>query len=233
MSKPCKLRLRPIGYGHPGPETLPMQLLAAISLFGETMPQHLSDMLMLGHPDIAVLDSKKAPKGSDGRLMPIGSRAWHTDHTNHAKPPKVTALYAMQLLNSRGDTSFANMQLAHASLAKVKGAEVVSLRTVNKIEDHAYVSAKDRERFSSHQFHPLIRTHPKTGKQGIYLHPGKTERIEDMEPDVSLVIVDNLLDRKISPNVIYRHQWCLGDLVFWDKRGAMHQAHTDYDMQAG
>ncbi|MBT6311887.1 MAG: hypothetical protein HOJ21_01660, partial [Alphaproteobacteria bacterium] len=47
----------------------PTELLAALRLFGETMPQHLSDMLMPGHPEIAVLDSRKAPKGSDGRVM--------------------------------------------------------------------------------------------------------------------------------------------------------------------
>jgi alpha-ketoglutarate-dependent taurine dioxygenase len=211
----------------------PTQLLAALRLFGETMPQHLSDMLMPGHPEIAVLDSRKAPKGLDGRVMPVGSRAWHTDHTNHTKPPKVTALYAVQLPKSSGDTSFANMQLAYARLPEAQRAELAGLRTVNKIEDHGYVNATDRQRFGNHQHHPLIRTHPETGKQGIYLHPGKTERIEGMEPDASRVFVDNLLDQTIGPNVTYRHQWHPGDLVLWDNRGVMHQAHADYDMQAG
>jgi taurine dioxygenase len=211
----------------------PKQLLAALRLFGETMPQHLSDMLMPDHPEIAVLNSRKAPKGSDGHVMPVGSRAWHTDHTNHAKPPKVTALYAVQLPESGGDTSFANMQLAYARLPKAQRAELAGLRTVNKIEDHGYVNAADREHFGNHQLHPLIRTHPETGEPGIYLHPGKTERIEGMEPDASRAFVDNLLDQTIGPNVTYRHQWHPGDLVLWGNRGVMHQAHADYDMQAG
>jgi len=211
----------------------PTELLAALRLFGETMPQHLSDMLMPGHPEIAVLDSRKAPKGSDGRVMPVGSRAWHTDHTNHARPPKVTALYAVQLPKSSGDTSFANMQLAYARLPEAQRAELAGLRTVNKIEDHGYVSEADRARFGNHQFHPLIRTHPETGRQGIYLHPGKTERIEGMEPEASRIFVDSLLDQTIGPDVTYRHQWHPGDLVLWDNRGVMHQAHADYDMQAG
>ena len=211
----------------------PAQLLAGLRLFGQTMPQHLSDMLMPEHPEIAVLDSRKSPVGSDGRAMPVGSRAWHTDHTNHARPPKITALYAVQLPDSGGDTSFANMQLAYARLRGVDRAELVGLRTQNKIEDHAYVSAEDKKRFGSLQSHPLVRTHPETGKQGIYLHPGKTERIEGMEPDASHAFVDDLLNRTIGPDVTYRHQWRPGDLLLWDNRGVMHQAHADYDMQAG
>lgn len=211
----------------------PAQLLTAVRLFGNLMPQHLSDMLMPEHPEIAVLDSRKAPKGQDGRAVPVGSRAWHTDHTNHAKPPKITALYAVQLPASGGDTSFANMQLAYARLPDADQAKLVGLRTVNKIEDHAYVSDEDRQRFGGQQLHPLIRTHPETGKQGIYLHPGKTERIEGMEKDASRVFVDSLLDRTIGPDVIYRHKWRQGDLVFWDNRGVLHRAHADYDLEAG
>jgi taurine dioxygenase len=211
----------------------PAQLLAALQLFGNVMPQHLTDMLMPEHPEIAVLDSRNVPAGPDGRVMPVGSRAWHTDHTNHARPPKATALYAVKLPESGGDTSFANMQLAYARLPDTDRAELAGLRTVNKIEDHSYVSAEDRKRFGGHQLHPLIRTHPDTGKRGIYLHPGKTERIEGMEPDASRTFVDSLLDRTIGPDVTYRHKWRAGDLVLWDNRGVMHQAHADYDMQAG
>ena len=62
----------------------PAQLLAALRLFGETMEQHLSDMLMEDHPEIAVLDSRTSPKDNEGNAHPLGSRDWHTDHTNHA-----------------------------------------------------------------------------------------------------------------------------------------------------
>lgn len=211
----------------------PAKLLQALRRFGNTMPQHLSDMLMPEHPEIAVLDSRKSPAGSDGRVMPVGSRAWHTDHTNHARPPKITALYAVRLPESGGDTSFANMQLAYDRLPDADRAELDPLRTVNKIEDHGYVSAEDRARFGAHQLHPLIRTHPDTGKKAIYLHPGKTERIEGMEKDASLAFVDRLLDRTIGPDVTYRHAWRPGDLILWDNRGVMHRAHADYDLEAG
>ena len=80
----------------------PAQLLVAMRLFGDTMEQHLSEMLMDDHPEIAVLDSRTSPVDADGQAMPLGSRDWHTDHTNHVRPPKMTALYAVALPKSGG-----------------------------------------------------------------------------------------------------------------------------------
>ncbi|MEL0003558.1 MAG: TauD/TfdA family dioxygenase, partial [Rhodospirillales bacterium] len=211
----------------------PAQLVATVQMFGEIMPQHLSEMLMPEHPDIAVLDSRNVQPGPDGRIMPVGSRAWHTDHTNHAMPPKFTVLYAVSLPQTGGDTSFANMQRAYARLTDNERKELVNLRTLNKIEDHSYVSDADRSRFGERQSHPLIRTHPDTGRKGIYLHPGKTESIEGMTPEDSRVFVDQLLDKTIGPEVIYRHHWLTGDLIIWDNRGVSHRAHADYDLSAG
>ncbi len=151
----------------------PAQYLAAMRLFGETMEQHLSDMLMDEHPEIAVLDSRETPVGPDGRAAALGSRDWHTDHTNHARPPKVTALYAIALPKSGGGTKFANMQRAYDALPKAMRNELAALKTVNKIEDHDYVTAADKKRFGAHQIHPLIRTHPVTGRKALYFHPGK------------------------------------------------------------
>ena len=82
------------------------QYLAAVRLFGNTMPQHLTDWLMPEHPEIAVLDSRNIPADADGVVKQPGSRDWHTDSTNFAKPPKITALYAISLPSSGGDTGF-------------------------------------------------------------------------------------------------------------------------------
>ena len=211
----------------------PDQLVASVRMFGEIMPQHLTEMLMPEHPDIAVLDSRNVQPGPDGKSMPVGSRAWHTDHTNHAMPPKFTVLYAVNLPETGGDTSFANMQRAYGLLSEDERKELVNLRTLNKIEDHSYVSDEDRSRFGERQSHPLIRTHPDTGRQGIYLHPGKTECIEGMTPEASRIFVDQLLDKTIVSEVIYRHRWLPGDLIIWDNRGVSHRAHADYDLKIG
>jgi len=211
----------------------PAQYLAAVRLFGETMEQHLSDMLMDAHPEIAVLDSRQTMPGPDGRVATLGSRDWHTDHTNHARPPKITALHAISLPRSGGDTNFANMQRAYAALPKAMREELASLKTVNKIEDHDYVTTEAKKKFGAHQIHPLVRTHPVTGRKALYFHPGKTERIEGMGHDESLVFLDDLLDRIIQPAVTYRHQWRVGDMLLVDNRAGLHIAIDDYHHAEG
>lgn len=207
----------------------PAQYLSAIRLFGETMEQHLSDLLMDDHPEIAVLDSRNSDVGADGRGIPLGSKDWHTDHTNHAKPPKMTAMYAIALPRGGGDTGFANMCMAYDALPDEEKAKIEGLKTVNRIEDNSYVSDAHKEQFGAAQIHPLVRTHPVTGKKAIYIHPGKTERIEGMDLDDSKAFVDRLMARAIQPQITYRHQWQLGDMVIWDNRAVSHIAYRDYD----
>ena len=213
----------------------PKSYLDAARLFGDLMPQHLTNLLMADHPEIAVLDSRKADKDKAGKAIPTGSRAWHTDHTNHARPPKVTMLYVVKLPSQGGDTSFANMQAAYEGLPEDEQADLAPMVTVNVIEqDTGAVSEDAREALTrAPQRHPLIRTHPETGKKAIYVHPGKTERIEGMTPEDSKSFVQDLLARAITPDVTYRHQWRPGDLVIWDNRATLHIAHRDYDADEG
>ena len=211
----------------------PEQLLAAVRLFGETMEQHLTDTLMRKHPEIAVLDSSKMPPDKQNRVIPFGARTWHTDHTNHERPPKYTALYAVNLPTFGGDTSFANMHSAYASLPKGEQSYLRQLQTVNKIEDFGYISEEAQIKFGSLPIHPLIRTHPETGKRAIYVHPGKLERIVGQKTDESQNFIRDLLERVITPENTYRHHWQLGDLLICDNRAVLHKAHKDYDMSEG
>jgi taurine dioxygenase len=211
----------------------PDQYLAAAHLFGEIMPQHLTAMLMKDHPEIAVLDSTKTRPGPDGAVIPVGAREWHTDHTNHKRPPKYTALYGVKLPKSGGDTGFANMQLAYDGLSDSLKADLAKHTVVTKIEDHSYVSAEDRAKYGKPQTHPLIRTHPSTGKKALYFHPGKVRQLEGMEPEESLNFLNGLLEDAVKPEMTYRHKWRRGDLVIWDNRATLHVAHRDYDPAEG
>lgn len=211
----------------------PGQYIAAMRQFGEIMPQHLTSMLMKEHPEIAVLDSTKTIAGADGAVIPVGAREWHTDHTNHKRPPKYTALYAVKLPKSGGDTGFANMQRAYDALSEAKKAELATHTVVTKIEDHAYVSEADRAKYGVPQTHPLIRTHPATGRKSIYFHPGKVRQLQGMEPAESLSFLNGILEDAIRPAITYRHKWRPGDLVIWDNRAVLHVAHRDYDPAEG
>ena len=211
----------------------PKDLLTAVRLFGQTMGQHLTDTLMEDYPEIAVLDSRAMPPDDLGHIIPFGARDWHTDHTNHPQPPKYTALYPIKLPSSGGDTSFANMHFAYDGLPKVEQAELQVLQTINKIENFSYISQEAQAKFGALPIHPLIRTHPETGKKALYVHPGKLERIVGREPKESLEYINRLLDRVITEDNTYRHKWRQGDLLFTDNRAVLHLAHKDYDMAEG
>ncbi len=219
-----------------GQNLTPARYVDGMKIFGAPMHQHLSKLLMPEHPEIAVLDSRVAnTTRDDGKIMPIGSRDWHTDHTNHARPPKMTVLYAVKLPSAGGDTGFANMQAAYAGLDAGEQARLAQLKTVNSIEqDVGYVDEATRASFTAApQTHPFIRTHPETGKKAIYVHPGKLACLEGWEADASKSFVNGLLERVLTPDVTYRHKWRPGDLVIWDNRALLHVAHTDYDPGEG
>lgn len=211
----------------------PDQYLTAVRHFGNTMAQHLTEMLMEDHPEIAVLDSSETKVGPDGIFAPVGAREWHTDHTNHERPPKYTALYAVKLPASGGDTGFANMQRAYEALPASAQADLAARTVVTKIENRNYVSAEARAKYGKPREHPLVRTHPSTGKKALYFHPGKVRNLDGMEPDESLEFIDDLLKRTITPDVTYRHKWRPGDMVIWDNRAVLHIAHRDYDPAEG
>lgn len=212
----------------------PTELLRALRLFGDTMQQHRSDILLAGHPEIAVLDSRNAPVEADGEAYPDGSRDWHTDHTNHARPPKVTALYAINLPSGGGgDTGFANMHAAYDALPADLKAKLAPLKSHNKIESHAHLAASDKARFGSIQTHPIIRTHPVTGRKAVYIHPGKAVKIDGMTEPETRAFIDALLQHLIKPEFCYRHKWKPGDLVLWDNRSLLHLAYRDYDLRQG
>ena len=216
-----------------GQKLEPNNLLSAVRLFGDTMEQHLTDTLMEGHPEIAVLDSREMPPDKEGKIIPFGGRDWHTDHTNHEIPPKFTALYAIKLPASGGDTSFANMHLAFDSLPSSEKVKLSSLETVNKIEDFAYIDEAAREKFGKLPIHPLIRTHPDTGRKAIYVHPGKLEKLVGMEAVESQQLIQTLLEKVLTPDICYRHKWKEGDLLLCDNRAVLHLAHHDYDLNEG
>ena len=207
----------------------PETLLTAVGNFGPIMRQHLTSLLLPGHPLIVALDSSKTKVGADGRSVAIGARDWHTDHAHQERPPNYTALSAVRLPETGGDTSFANMQRAYENLPDALRGRLDGMTVITKIDDR-YSTAEDKASHAKPNRHPLVRTHPITKKRGIFVHPGMVARFDGMEPEESQEFLEDLLETAITPNIIYRHQWCPGDLVITDNRGQMHVAHQDYDL---
>jgi taurine dioxygenase len=76
---------------------------------------------------------------------------------------------------------------------------------------------------------PLVRTNPDNGTKALYFHPVKTENIVGMDAQASQALLNDLLERSVRDEFIYRHQWRQGDMLLWDNRAAMHRASFDYD----
>jgi len=78
--------------------------------------------------------------------------------------------------------------------------------------------------------HPLVRTHPETGRKALYINPIRIEAIEGLSEPEMLSLLDELIEHATHEKYQYRHQWKLGDLVMWDNRCLLHKANGDYEM---
>lgn len=105
---------------------------------------------------------------------------WHNDHTNHQRPPNITALYAVELPNSGGATWFANMYAGLDALSDEQCDKIDGLHTINDMENSPGYSASDRQRTPGKARHPMVSTHPETGRQALYFHVTKSQQIEGM-----------------------------------------------------
>lgn len=200
----------------------PAQYRNAMRMFGEPMLQHRAKYNLPECEEVSQVISQ-------GGFPPALN--WHTDHTNHEYPPKVTSLYGVSIPSSGGDTGFANMYAAYKSLPPAEQESVSRMVTLNSMEGSPGYSDEDRARYPGGVRHPMVRIHPETARPALYFHVSKSQGIEGMEaPDVRPYL-ESLLKRTIKPENVYRHQWRKGDLVVADNRAAMHRAYWNFDQK--
>jgi taurine dioxygenase len=200
--------------------------------FGVVVPHPSKSTRHPEVPEITLLGVNKF--GADGTLdMAIyrrGAEGWHTDGAYDQEPFKATQLYALAVPNTGGDTFFASMYTAYDALPprlkqKLEGRQG-AFTYGGRRKATALLDPEDRE--WTPVFHPIVRTHPETGRRGLYFDPGKILRIEGLEPAESDALIDELTERMIQPDGEYRHRWRKGDIVIWDNRCSYHKAAGDY-----
>lgn len=175
------------------------------------------------HPDVdevLVLDSTR------GRVQPpfVQRGGWHSDVSWHATPPKISLLTAKLIPSVGGDTAFANQYLAYDFLpdgvkAKLEGATATHSADVF---GRATAGIPDVS-------HPVVRTHPLTGRKALYVNPVFTKCIDGWDEEESKRMLHYLYDHATALEFSYRHTWTVGDLVMWDNRCLLHYAVRDYD----
>jgi len=200
--------------------------------FGRIVPHPSKSTRHPEIPEITVLGVNKF--NADGTLNQSiyrrGAEGWHTDGAYDEVPFKATQLYALAIPSTGGDTMFASMYAAYDALPerlKVRLDGLVGGFTYGgRRKARALLNEEDRD--WKPVFHPIIRTHPETGRKGLYFDPGKIVSIEGIDEAEANDLIDELIGRMIQPDAEYRHSWRVGDIVIWDNRCSYHRAAGDY-----
>jgi taurine dioxygenase len=213
-------------------EITPEQHITFSRRFGPLMIHVLRQFLLQGHPEI-LLVSNVIENGKPIGLGDAG-RYWHSDLSYAAEPSLGSLLHAQQIPSEGGDTSFANLYAAYEALPADIKRQLQGRRAV-----HSY--RKSYEKMEGTTFrppltdaqkeevrevtHPVVRTHPETGRKALFVNEGFTVRILDMPETESSALLDLLFAHSTEARFRYRHVWRDHDLVFWDNRCAIHLAH--------
>ena len=161
---------------------------------------------------------------------------WHSDTTYLERPPMATLLIAREVPPYGGDTMWANMYAAYETLSRglqrlLAGVRVVNssaLADVSKTrEDRIRDDGYDTER-EYVAVHPVVRTHPETGRKALYVNPAHAARFADMTEDESRPLLQYLFQHSVRPEFTCRFHWQVGSLALWDNRSTMHHPINDY-----
>jgi taurine dioxygenase len=216
----------------------PAEHKAFAESFGELTNAHPVIPGIDEHREVFEIDYTKARELLKGRTEQYGvGQQWHTDVTFVETPPLGSILNALVIPSAGGDTVFADTQAAYEGLSPplrrlVDGLSAVHdgrpafgalLEAVGQGEwdGKPYISLEPVE-------HPVVRTHPETGRQNLFVNPGFTSRIVGVSRRESDVLLRFLFEHMTSQEYLVRYSWEPGDLGFWDNRTTMHYAVMDY-----
>lgn len=200
--------------------------------FGELEIHVLHQFQLPRHPEILIVSNIL----ENGEPIGLGDAGvyWHSDISYKPRPSLGSLLHAQELPAEGGDTLFADQHLAWESLDPALQQRILPLKA-----EHSYLAkyeelrAKNpwRPKLSQAQIdqvapavHPVVRTHPETGRKALFVSEHFTTRIVDLPQEEGDALLAELFAHSVKPAFVYRHQWQPHDLVFWDNRSLMHLA---------
>lgn len=179
------------------------------------------------HPEI--LQVLKEPDDT----YAFGSQ-WHTDSSFITIPPKATMLYALELPPAGGDTAYSSMYRAYETLSDTMKSLLADLRVLNigdqrvgRFDELSGMTQQDPGEVQTRAYHPLIRTHPDSGRKALNVGAHSVE-IEGMTKEESTPLLNFLYAHGTRPEFGYRFQWREGTVGIWDNRCVQHYAIDDY-----
>jgi taurine dioxygenase len=181
-----------------------------------------------GLPEIYIV-SNVTVNGQPIGSLGAGEAVWHTDMSYLDVPPMASMLYALEVPPAGGNTSFCSMYAVYDALPEPLKRRIANLRIKH---DGTYnsgghlrqgVTATDDPRESPGAVHPLVCTHPDTGRRMLYLGRRRNAYLAGLELADSEAMLDELWDFVARPEFAWEHVWQVGDLVLWDNRCTMHR----------
>jgi taurine dioxygenase len=212
-----------------GQDLPPERLLAVARRFGRTIEYPFVAGID-GFPEVTPVVKLEHERVNFGGI-------WHSDTTYLDEPPIGTLLIAREVPETGGDTLFANMYLAYESLSPGMKRLLDPLVAVNSSrkadasktrEDRMREGAKAASNRDYAAEHPVVRTHPETGRKALYVNVGHTVRFKDMSDEESAPLLDFLFAHQTRPEFTCRFRWEVGSLALWDNRCAQHNPINDY-----
>jgi taurine dioxygenase len=180
------------------------------------------------HPAVMLISNIREDGKPIGAL-PDGEMQFHTDQCHQERPAMASMLYAIEVPKTGGNTLFANAYSAYETLPDAIKRRIEGRRALNAYDyDKAATQRGEKVRDDAPSYaHPVVRTHPATGRKALYVNRLMTRRIEGLPPSESEELLTFLFDHQEQSEFIYEHVWRPGDLVMWDNRCTLH-ARTDF-----
>lgn len=217
----------------------PESLIAFSRRFGELDTYIDARYQLEGYPEITVVGNVV----KDGRYVSLFVHIepeWHSDGSFMKRPNLGSLLYCVEAPPEGADTLFSSMYAAYDALPDETKRPIQGLRAVHSYETldrYERTLDPDRPPLTDEQrreappvTHPIVRTHPVTGRKALYVCRDVISHVEGMSEDRGRDLVRELADHVTQPRFVYRHKWRKGDLVVWDNRCTMHSA-TPFDAQ--
>ena len=206
--------------------------------FGELEIHIVEKYLLPGFPEILLISNIRDEHGENIGLADAGF-TWHTDTSYRRRPSRCSLLYAKEVPQRDGqplgDTVFANTIAAYQALPESMKRHLAGLKAIHRYAARRRVADSPRPKLTQAQLeetpdiaHPIVRTHPYTGRNALYVTAGECVGIEGMPEDEAVDLIAELDAHCVRPEFLYRHKWQVGNLLMWDNTSAMHLAICDY-----
>ena len=207
------------------------EIVEVSAMFGKPQVVHRTDWVSPEHPEVILISNLKDQDNKQIGMPGSNDVEWHTDQSYVANPSTGAMLYAVEIPNDGGgSTWWTNMRVGYDELpAELKAAcngkrAVLSyLKRLAGYNEQAAKVTEEMLRKTPPVAQPIVYSHPVTGNKSLFLDPSTTIGVEGMSDEAGLALVEQLTKACTQPHQVYKHRWQVGDVILWDNACTMHR----------